>query len=378
MFKQKPKPLSQITIYRQALIDNYNYFQKTHPQTIFAPVIKSNAYGHGLVEVAKIIDKYIKPPYVCVNDLVEAQSLQQNGIKTPILLLGYTPPHNFKTIRKLPFTFPVFDIETLKALNHYHPGTKVHIKIDTGMNRLGLKPNQWEEFIQAARQMDRLEFEGIYTHLSHADEKEGDDQTKKQLKIFKQALDDFRHWGFIFKWRHVANTAGASRLKTPDFNLSRLGLGFYGYSPFALSTPTGKKHQKHLKPALSLTSHIAQIKTLQTGEQVGYSGTFIAPNPMIIGILPIGYNDGLDRRLSNRGQAIVNQVVCNIIGRVSMNMTAIDLTQVTDPFVGQEVTIFSQKPSDSNTIEKAARKSHIICHDLLAGLNNNLARIIET
>lgn len=360
---------------KKALIANYRYFQQKHPQTLLAPVIKSNAYGHGIVEAAKLIDSNIKPPYVCVDNLLEAQMLSQNKIKTPILVLGGSLLENYHFVKKIPYTVTVFDIPTLEMLNTHQPGIKVHIKVDTGMNRLGLKKEQLEPFIQVAKQMDNIEFEGIFTHLAQADQKEGDRFTTQQIAMFKEALAIFRHYGFLFKWRHIGNTAGLSRIKDPDFNLSRLGLGFYGYSPFVKTSRIGKLQREKLEPALTLTSKLVHIKKIEAGEQIGYNGTFIAPRTMTIGIIPLGYHDGIDHRLSNRGFVSIEGVFCAVLGKVCMNMTTIDLSDITNPFIGQKVSVVSPNQQAKNTVDALSRCSSISTHNFLAGLHENIPRI---
>ena len=205
MFHKAFSPSNQITISADAIAENYHYFQSTYPQAVFAPVIKSNAYGHGLSEVGPIVDR-LHAPYLCVNDMLEAETLRSLRIKTPILILGYTDPKSYQTLKKIPHTLTITDISQLEVLNTYQPGIKVHIKIDTGMNRLGVKLSQIPAFIDVAKNMEAVDFEGIFTHLASADEKEGNAQTKQQIDRFKEALRMFRHYGFLFKWRHVGHT----------------------------------------------------------------------------------------------------------------------------------------------------------------------------
>lgn len=366
------KPVNEIRVRKNALVKNYQYLQQAHPHSLIAPVIKSNAYGHGLVHIAKAIDTFLNAPYLCVDNLNEAQILSKNKIRTPILVLGGNILDNYRFWKKIPYTLAIFDPDSLKTLNTHQPGIRVHIKIDTGMNRLGLKPEDVESFIRVAKKMNNIEFEGIFTHLAQADQKEGDLFTQKQINTFKEVLGLFRHYGFLFKWRHVSNTAGISRIKDPDFNLSRVGLGFYGYSPFPKTSILGKKQRQNLLPALSLTSRLIHIKHIAVGEQVSYNGTFIASQAMVIGVIPIGYHDGIDPRLSNRGFVSIENITCPIIGKVCMNMTIIDLSSVTNPFIGQEVTVISSNQKDQNSLDNLAKIAGLNQHNLLAGLHSNL------
>ncbi|OGV93256.1 alanine racemase [Microgenomates group bacterium RIFCSPLOWO2_01_FULL_47_10] len=376
MFHKAFSPFNQITISADAIAENYHYFQSTYPQAVFAPVIKSNAYGHGLSEVGPIVDR-LHAPYLCVNDMLEAETLRSLRIKTPILILGYTDPKSYQTLKKIPHTLTITDISQLEVLNTYQPGIKVHIKIDTGMNRLGVKLSQIPAFIDVAKNTEAVDFEGIFTHLASADEKEGNAQTKQQIDRFKEALRMFRHYGFLFKWRHVGNTAGASRIKDPDFNMARLGMGLYGYSPFPVLSRLGKLQRKALIPALSFTSHLVAIKTLERGESVGYGATYLATRPAVIGTVPIGYFEGLKRGLSNRGSMLITGVECPIVGRVCMNMAMIDITQVKNPVIGLPVTVVSGNPKHPNTADRLAKTAGTVTHDFLAGLNSSLPRIVK-
>jgi alanine racemase len=321
LFRKQYKTLNQIKINKSSLLDNFVFFQNQNPQAKICPVLKSNAYGHSLKLIGKFVDEHIRPEFICVDSLYEAYELEKTKIKTPILILGYTFPENFKH-RKLNFRLPVFDGETLKILNRYQPGIKVHIKVDTGMNRLGIKENQVASFIAALKQNPKIQVEGIYSHLADADNVDAA-FSLNQIETFKRIIKRFEVAGFKFKYKHICATAGSQKFKDPDFNLIRLGFGFY-------QVPN---------PALKLISHIVDIKELQKGDVVSYNATFKAKEKMKIAVLPIGYYDGIDRRLSNTGSVSVGGIPCPIVGRVCMNITTIDVTKVKDVKIGQEVEI---------------------------------------
>lgn len=280
-----------------------------------APVIKSNAYGHGIQIIGKILDQ-VDPPFFCVDSLYEAYELQKANIKTPILIMGYTDPENFK-VKRLPFQYAVFDIQTAKILNKYQPGAKIHIFVDTGMNREGVRLNQLNEFLIQIKQFKNLEIIGVMSHLASLQ--------NSQIDNFKLALDIFQKHHLNPKWRHLG---ASSAITNPIFraklaavsNLARAGLVLYD-------------------SVLRLTSKLIQIKQIKRGDRVGYDGTFTATEDMQIGILPIGYNDGVDRRLSNKGFVKINGKTCKILGRVSMNITTIDLTNTPNAKIGDTAVI---------------------------------------
>ncbi|MGI5826259.1 MAG: alanine racemase, partial [Patescibacteria group bacterium] len=321
LFRKPYQTLNLVKINKSTLLSNFAFFQKQNPQAKICPVLKSNAYGYGLKLIGKFVDEEIKPEFICVDSLYEAYELEKTKITTPLLILGYTFPENFKH-RNLNFRLPVFDGETLKILNKYQPGIKVHIKVDTGMNRLGIKENQVDGFVETLKQYPEIRVEGIYSHLADADN-EDEAFSLKQIETFKRIIKKFEAAGFNFKYKHLCATAGSLKFKDPEFNLIRLGFGFY-------QVPN---------PALKLISHIIDIKEVEKGETVSYNCTFKAKQKMKIAALPIGYYDGIDRRLSNAGSVSVRGISCPIVGRVCMNITTIDVTKVKDVKIGQEVEI---------------------------------------
>jgi alanine racemase len=370
-FRRSYQTLNLITIKSKALLDNYSFWQKQNPQAKIAPVLKSNAYGHGLELIGRFIDQKMDPSFIAVDSLYEAWKLEKAGVKTPILVIGYTVPDNFKIRKKLKFHLPVFDFETALTLLRYQPQTRLHLKIDTGMNRLGIKPNQVNQFISFLKNHQAQEqIVGIYSHLASAVSDQ--DFTRRQVKTFKKVIAQFEQAGFSFNWKHIAATAGSLTVKDPEFNLVRLGLGFYGYSPFSNS----KKTLSKLEPALKLTSQIIQTKEVAKGEIVSYGGQFRAPKKMLIGVLPIGYYDGLDRRLSGRGQVKIGRKFCPLLGRICMNIAMVDLSGLKKPFVGQKITVISNRPKDKNSLVSLASLVDTIPYDLLVGLAESTRRVL--
>lgn len=372
--KQKYQTLNLIEVKKKSLLANYNYFQKLRPQTKICPVLKSNAYGHGLSILGKFVDEEIKPEFICVDSLFEAYELEKKGIKTPILIMGYTLPGNFK-FKKIDFRIPVFDENTAKILNQYQPGIKIHLKIDTGMNRLGIKESDIDRFISSLSSCTKIIIEGIYSHLADADS-DSDKFSRQQIETFKRVIRKFENKGIYFKYKHLFATAGAFRFNEPEFNLIRLGTGFYGISPFPVNSKDDRQLQSRLSPALKYISHLAEIKEIKEGETVSYGRTFKAKKKMKIGILPLGYYDGLDRRLSNRGLILINNVYCQIIGNICMNVSAIDISGVSEPYVGQEVVIYDNKKNSKNSVRKSADLTETISYDILAKLSETTKRVL--
>lgn len=351
-------PLNEIKISKKNLVSNYKYLCSLGRQIKIAPVLKSNAYGHGIVEVAKILDK-VNAPMFCVDSLYEAYELLKAKIKTPILIMGYINPENLK-VKRLPFSYAVYDLKLLEAIDKYQIGAEVHIKVDTGMHRLGVPTDQLKDFTKEVLKFKNIKIVGLLSHFASADDPR-DTLNKVQIENFKKAHRIVKSLGINLRWNHLANSDGLINLgsKLSEItNIARTGLALYGISS-----------DKNLKPVLELTSQVVQIKELKQGDRVGYSGAYKASKNMLLGILPIGYNDGIDRRLSRIGSFIVKEQNCPIIGRVSMNITAIDITSVKNPKVGDKVIIFSKKPKDINSIENCAKICKTIPYELLIHLS---------
>ncbi|MDD3998587.1 MAG: alanine racemase [Candidatus Shapirobacteria bacterium] len=368
--------LNEITIDSSALINNYNYFQKLNSGCEVCPVLKSNAYGHGLLPVAKFIDSHFKTPYIMVDSLYEAYELSKQKIRTPIMIMGYTDPQNYSVWKKLPYTFTVYDIQSLENLNQYQPGVKIHIKLDTGMCRLGIQKNDIHVFIEVLKKCSHLQVEGIYSHFSQADNPKKITFTNNQIKLFKSMVSSFEKAGFNFKYKHIAATAGAEIIKDPYFNLTRLGLGFYGYSPFGSHTTEGRNQRSILKPALNFTSRLALIKQIHAGNQISYGGTYTARQDEIIGILTAGYFEGIPRDLSNQASFLLKNTKCPVIGNIGMNMTTIKIPRTINIKIGEKVTLISSSISDPNSVYKLSSLLKTIPYTILTGLHSSIKRTI--
>lgn len=369
MLNNEYKVLNQININSLALLHNFQYFAKLNAQAKIAPVLKSNAYGHGLGLVASFIDQNLSAPIICVDSLYEAYELYKLGIKSDILIMGYTLPDNYKVWKCLPFIFGISDIDSLKTLNKYQPNARIHIKLDTGMNRLGITQSQLLSFLQTLQTCTNLKVEGIFSHFSQADDPSKTTFTNRQIATFKKMTSTFEKAGYNFAWRHIAATSGAETLTDPYFNLIRLGLGFYGYSPFGPHTKEGRRQRQNLHPALTLETHLALIKLLDNRDSVGYGGTYHAKQKETMAILPLGYNEGISRDLSNQGNFYLpDGTACPIIGRISMNMTTIKLPRPISSKVGD--------PIFAPSIYEQAQLLHTIPYTILTSLHPSIRRIL--
>jgi alanine racemase len=371
--------LNTITLSRSALQHNYHLFQTLNPHLALAPVLKSNAYGHGLTEIAKMTQK-LKPPFLVVDSLYEAYELLKAKIKTPILIMGFTHPANF-TVKKLPFSTVVYDLETIETLYTYQPQMSLHLKVDTGMNRQGVRYDELADFLEELKRFPNLKIEGVASHLSDADNQNSDLEVSLPVQIerFEQSVQLLEQYGYQLKWKHLSATAGALKVKSDVCNMVRLGIGLYGISPLTPQDPHFTENkQKQLQPVMQFETSIAQIKKLLPGETTGYNNTFTATREMTIGILPAGYYDGLDRRLSNQGSVAIDGIFCPILGRISMNITVIDISRVHSAHVGQKVVVYSKDSHAMNSIAHCAELCQTIPYELLVHLAPSVKRVVVT
>lgn len=370
LFGKKYRHLNKILINQTTLRYNHEVLQDFHPEAKIVPVLKSNAYGHGLKVVAPIFDS-LNPTFLTVDSLYEAYELAKLKVKSQVLILGYTHPDNF-SVKQLPFHITVFDLKVARSLNKYQRNCKVHIFVDTGMSREGIPLNELKNFIQEIKKMTNLHVLGLASHFADADNPRDDSFTQKQLANYKKALHILEEEGISPEYRHISASGGAFKVKDGTFNMIRAGLASYGINPLATSDPSHDKLD--LKPVLRFSSTLAQIKTVSKGDRIGYNGTFTTKESMKIGLLPLGYYEGVDRRLSNKGSVLVNRTVCPILGRVSMNMTTIDISNVKSPKVGDEVTIYSDGQSDANNLVNVAKTAGTIPYELLVHLAESIRR----
>lgn len=366
-FGRKYFPLNEIDISADALLHNYNYLIKLSGVPV-APVLKSNAYGHGIELVGKLLDK-VNPPLICVDSIYEAYQLLNAKIKTPILVMGYVGKENL-SVKKLPFSFAVYTDEMLKNIKKFQPHAPVHIFIDSGMHREGVPMDEVLDFFKKAKNTN-LNIEGIMSHFAKPDS-HTNINTRRQIDNFEKAIELGKSMGIDFKYIHLFASNGIRNIEKYRRidNLTRSGKALYGIDI--------EKNSKKLKPVLSLNSTIIQIKDLKKGESLGYDFIFTASRDMKTAILPIGYNDGVNRRLSNKGFVKVGNKFCQIIGRVSMNITVIDVSSVKDVKVGQKVNIYSNNSLDKNCVYNVAEMTGTIPYEILTHLNPSTKRITIT
>lgn len=364
---RRHEPLITVSISRENLLHNLRTYKEAYPDQGIAPVLKSNAYGHGLAVIAELLDKE-DIAFFMVDSLYEAEVLRKAGIRSRIVVMGYVRPEAIASSRLRNTDFAIVDIEQLRSVaKEAHTSIRLHLKLDTGMHRQGLLPDELSEAVELIKKNPGLSVVGVGTHLADADNI-NTTFTDTQLKLWDSLLETIQTSFPAIEYMHAAATKGVRTSSTHQMNVLRVGMGLYGYD-------TAPQCSSSLKPVLSMRSFITSIRTVPEGDTVGYNATFRAARPSSIATVPAGYYEGIDRGLSNVGSLQVNGIACPIAGRVSMNMVSID---VTDTAVkrGDLVTLISSNPEEPNSVRSMARLANTTPYVILAHIPTHLYRTV--
>jgi alanine racemase len=362
---------NHIEVSKSAILHNISAFEALSKKQAI-PVLKGNAYGHGTTLVAKAL-RNRKLPYIAVDGYFEALRVREVS-KQPVLIMGAVLPENFARIKYDDFTFVVQDEPTIHALGKTEKAIKIHLECNTGMNRYGAEPSKVSQLTKLILSYKNLELEGIMSHLADSD---GDDPATvdEAVAIFDTCVDRVKDAGASPSIFHIAQTAGSLKARSKYANAIRVGIGTYGINPFPKNHPLHERLQKELRPALKLTSTVTKIIELQKGDKVSYNYTFTAQKKMKIAVLPLGYYEGVNRALSNKGIIKTGGEFMPIVGRICMNHTMFSLAEA-DMRVGDRVVVYSDDPSDPNSIDTIASKHDLFNYNLLASLSSDVRRIL--
>lgn len=362
--------LNLIKISRAKILFNYDYFVNKFPQHQIWPVLKANAYGHGLTQIAEILQAR-NPHYLIVDSYYEALTIWKVSPQQQVLLIGATLPENYQSLNLEKTTLVIYNLEALVALGKLNRPVKIHLKVNTGMNRQGLNPNQIAEFCRNLKQFPLLELEGIMSHLADADNPDPA-YTRRQEKLFAEAIALVEHQGFKPQFRHLDATAGSVVTKKSTTNAIRLGIGLYGYNPLPSDHPRYAQ-LKSLQPALSFTTKLVNILEVPAGEKVSYNGLYITDQETTIGVLPVGYFDFYDRKLSNQAQVRIGSHFFPLVGRICMNMVLVDL-QNSPVNLFDQVEVINQNTVSPNSIHNISYLSGTTDYETLVRINQDTRR----
>jgi len=365
---------NSITVYiaRENILHNLHTYQKHYEGVAFAPVLKSNAYGHGLFEVAKILEREKEVPFFIVDSLYEASILKARNISKDILIIGFTPQENILNYNSSKFIFSIISLEELKNLSQViKKPTRIHLKMDTGMHRQGVMIEDTDEAIKILKENKNILLEGLFSHLGDADS-EDKSFTSWQIDVWKRVIEKFKNNFADIKHFHLAATSGIPFNESGFGSVARLGIGLFGFD-------SSNYTDLDLKRVMRVESLISSIRTINRGESIGYGRTFVLENDSTLATVPIGYFEGVDRRLSNVGHLKIKDEFCHIRGRVNMNITSIDVSKIKGLKLEDKVVIISENTKDLNSIENFAKQINTIPYDILVHINPSLKRkVVES
>jgi len=377
------EPLIWAEIDLEAIANNVRELRRlTHADARFMAVVKANAYGHGTEAVAR---SALENGADClgVARIGEAIALRESGFEVPILIFGRTPPSLASQLAAHSLTATLFDLPSAKAYSESAQSRgetiRVHLKVDTGMGRLGIlpdsrRPTDWQfsavQEVLEISQLPGLDIEGIYTHFASSDSKDKS-YAQYQLDEFNAFLAELDRAGIKISVRHAANSAAIIELPEAHFDMVRAGISLYGLPP---SSEVDLSNVR-LIPAMTLKAQIVHVKSVDSGFKVSYGSTWEAANPTVIASVPVGYADGYRRELSNRGKMIVRGHKAPIAGRVCMDQTMLDVGHIPGVQVGDEVVIIGQQENTTISADDIAAELGTINNEVVSSIMARVPRI---
>lgn len=372
MLDQKKRTWAQVSV--SAIQYNYGKMRQKLPEGCkFMGMVKANAYGHGAVQVSKMLQRY-GCDYLAVACLDEAEEIRSAGVTLPILILGATNPEFAARVADCGAAQTVAGLEYAKelsrALEKAGKTVKIHIKLETGMGRTGfnVKSGEVSDAVSAVK-LPGFELEGIFTHFAVSDEPDGEEYTKTQFKCFTEAADKIEKTaGVKFAIKHCANSGAMINYPEMYLDMVRPGIALYGIYPGA------REKGLELTPAMELKSRIIDVHEIEAGETVSYGCAFKAEKKMRVAVLPIGYGDGLHRILSDKLEVIIGDKRCRQIGRICMDMCMVDVTDVPNVKAGDIATIFGHDYDEIIRVTEVAEKAGTISYEIFTGISPRVPR----
>lgn len=343
-------------------------------KTKLTAVIKADAYGHGSIQIAHSAVNS-GADILAVSALDEALELRQAQILAPIFILGYSEPSYAPYIVAYDISQTIYNYDMAKALSDaavkQNKLAHIHIKVDTGMGRIGFLPNEesYDEIVKILS-LPNLHFEGLFTHFSCADEKDIN-YTKKQFEFFMQTVNNLKNLGFEPDYLHSANSAATLRFPDYHLDLVRAGIILYGIFPSTESMQTKIK----LRPAMSVKTKVSNIKYLKKGESISYGRNYITTKEMKIATISIGYADGYPRKLSNQAKVLIKEQYAPVVGNICMDQCMVDATEIEDIAIGDEVVVFGRQGKKEIGVDEIACYLETISYEVLCDIGRRIPRI---
>ncbi len=375
---------SVVQVSRSALVNNLRVFKRllNESDSLLAAVVKSNAYGHGLLEVARLAAES-GADWLAVDSLDEARRLRRAGIGHPVLLMGYLPLDQAHQALELDLKPTVSNLETLDALDTAATESgrtiAVHLKLETGTFRQGFTEEQLPEVARRIQQSGRLVAEGVSSHFANIEDTTDHTVAFGQLETFHHLVQGLGQAGLRPPIRHVACSAAALLFKRTHLELVRAGVSLYGFWPSRetmVSMKDGSTRGISLQPALSWKTRLAQVKDVPAGTDVGYGCTFRTTRPSRLAVMPVGYYDGYDRGLSNVGHVLVRGRRAPVRGRICMNMTIVDVTDIPGAGLEDEVVLIGRQGNELVTADMLAVACSTIHYEIVTRIHPEIPRVL--
>jgi alanine racemase len=335
-------------------------------------IVKANAYGHGDIACSKALEA-AGSNSLGVAITAEGVRLRESGIKIPIIILGGIYSDDLEQVIELDLTPVIFNIETAIALDKFARSKgivkSVHIKIDSGMGRLGLLTHQVQSFFKAFKELKNLRVEGLLSHFSES-EVRGSEYSTAQLSDFLDVVRTVKEMGYTPDFIHMSNSAAILDSRDSHLDLVRPGLMLYGVYP-----SESYRELIELRPVLSLKTKILQLKAVSEGFAVSYGRSFVTKRKSIIATIPIGYGDGLPRRLTGSGEVLINGQRAPIIGAICMDLTIVDVTDIKGVDTDDEVVIIGKMDNEEVLVEELAEKTGTISYEILCNISSRVPRV---
>lgn len=398
---------SWVEVDLDAIRHNFNNFKKTAGNAEVIAVVKSEAYGHGLEAVALTADEEGAWGFGIVS-IAEGRRLRRVGITKPLVLIAPILPAQIKAALEADMRPAVFDLDFAKELSDCAKElgkiANVHIKVDTGMGRLSVPPEEMIDFCTEAAKLPNLKIEGIYSHLASADQLD-QSYTASQYRKFANCIKELENRGINIPMRHLAASAGTILLNRPRFNLVRCGIALYGQWPskevrLIMASQAGNLQElanlqvtgddnsdkygmqklaenpsaDYLRPAMTFKTVVSQVKTLQSGSCISYGCTYMCHRPTDIAVLPIGYADGYSRALTGIGEVLIRGHRAPVVGRICMNICMVDVTDIPGVSEGDEVVLMGRQGSEYISADELADKLNTINYEIITRIPMHIPR----
>ena len=363
------------------LAANARFFKSlVGPSVVLAVAVKSNAYGHDLLIAAEAFSEG-GADWLCVHSLEEAERLREHGLTIPIHLVGPVPIDRLNRVSELDLSMVVYTHETVDALIALDARVRVHLKVETGNHRQGIDLPMALQLAQKVDGSAHLQLEGVCTHFSDIEDTTDHRFARQQMSVFESIVDALNGAGHQIPIRHVSNTAATLLWSDLPYEMVRVGIGAYGLWPSKetqIAALIAGRNTPTFTPAMSWKTWIAQIKDVPEGAYIGYGRTYRTTHASKIAVLPVGYFDGYDRKISNRGFVLCNGKRAPVVGRVCMNMTMVDVTHIDGISLGDEVVLMGAQGEESVSAEDIAGWTATINYEVISRIGTHVPRVIVT